>query len=252
MSRRCPEGWKRMWERLEGPLQVCRRPQVFYRRSHSVRLSRRSHVSQRVASTSEQPSQSWALKSRHCGLLVKACGPSGHSGHLLKLAKHLLDILDNWRESLAPKGVLGRFCDTAAWSLGGRRDRSSRAGLGLAALAHPGFVRIRIAVVEYGRGKVGASTAPRRRPQKPSPARRRAASRRRERVLRSARLAPARDGRRARSRSHLSIPTLHARCVARDRGITTEPQRGARPAPPSHELVSRPPRRRKPTRCLKA
>ena len=125
MSRRCPEGWKRMWERLEGPLQVCRRPQVFYRRSHSVRLSRRSHVSQRVASTSEQPSQSWALKSRHCGLLVKACGPSGHSGHLLKLAKapsghsghllklakHLLDILDNWREPLAPKGVLGRFCD---------------------------------------------------------------------------------------------------------------------------------------------
>ena len=87
MSRRCPEGWKRMWERLEGPLQVCRRPQVFYRRSHSVRLSRRSHVSQRVASTSEQPSQSWALKSRHCGLLVKACGPSGHSGHLLKLAR---------------------------------------------------------------------------------------------------------------------------------------------------------------------
>ena len=128
----------------------------------------------------------------------------------------------------------------------------SRAGLGLAALAHPGFVRIRIAVVEYGRGKVGASTAPRRRPQKPSPARRRAASRRRERALRSARLAPARDGRRARSRSHLSIPTLRARCVARDRGITTEPQRGARPAPPSHELVSRPPRRRKPTRCLKA
>ena len=140
----------------------------------------------------------------------------------------------------------------AAWSLGGRRVRSSRAGLGLAALAHPGFVRIRIAVVEYGRGKVGASTAPRRRPQKPSPARRRAASRRRERVLRSARLAPARDGRRARSLSHLSIPTLRARCVARDRGITTEPQRGARPAPPSHELVSRPPRRRKPTRCLKA
>ena len=87
ISRRCPEGWKRMWERLESPLQVCRRPQVFYRRSHSVRLSRRSHVSQRVASTSEQPSQSWALKSRHCGLLVKACGPSGHSGHLLKLAK---------------------------------------------------------------------------------------------------------------------------------------------------------------------
>ena len=36
------------------------------------------------------------------------------------------------------------------------------------------------------------------------------------------------------------------------RGITTEPQRGARPAPPSHELVSRPPRRRKPTPCLKA
>ena len=133
MSRRCPEGWKRMWERLEGPLQVCRRPQVFYRRSHSVRLSRRSHVSQRVASTSEQPSQSWALKSRHCGLLVKACGPSGHSGHLLKLAKapsghsghllklakHLLDILDNWREPLAPKGVLGRFfvyrCVVARW-----------------------------------------------------------------------------------------------------------------------------------------
>ena len=28
MSRRCPEGWKRMWERLESPLQVCRRPQV--------------------------------------------------------------------------------------------------------------------------------------------------------------------------------------------------------------------------------
>ena len=113
-----------MCERLESPLQVCRRPQVFYRRSHSVRLSRRSHVSQRVASTSEQPSQSWALKSRHCGLLVKACGPSGHSGHLLKLAKapsghsghllklakHPLDILDNWR-ALAPKGVLGRFCD---------------------------------------------------------------------------------------------------------------------------------------------
>ena len=268
MSRRCPEGWKRMWERLEGPLQVCRRPQVFYRRSHSVRLSRRSHVSQRVASTSEQPSQSWALKSRHCGLLVKACGPSGHSGHLLKLAKapsghsghllklakHLLDILDNWREPLAPRR---RACwedsvITAAWSLGGRRDRSSRAGLGLAALAHPGFVRIRIAVVEYGRCKVGASTAPRRRSQNPSHARRRAASRRRERALRSARLAPARDGRRARSRSHLSIPTLRARCVARDRGITTEPQRGARPAPPSHELVSRPPRRRKPTRCLKA
>jgi len=145
-----------MWERLEGPLQVCRRPQVFYRRSHSVRLSRRSHVSQRVASTSEQPSQSWALKSRHCGLLVKACGPSGHSGHLLKLAKapsghsghllklakHLLDILDNWREPLAPRR---RACwedsvITAAWSLGGRRDRSSRAGLGLAALAHLGFV----------------------------------------------------------------------------------------------------------------
>ena len=35
------------------------------------------------------------------------------------------------------------------------------------------------------------------------------------------------------------------------RGITTEPQRGARPAPPSHERVSRPPRRRKPTPCLK-
>ena len=93
MSRRCPEGWKRMWERLEGPLQVCRRPQVFYRRSHSVRLSRRSHVSQRVASTSEQPSQSWALKSRHCGLLVKACGPSGHSGHsegVQKVSRRLL------------------------------------------------------------------------------------------------------------------------------------------------------------------
>ena len=27
------------------------------------------------------------MKSRHCGLLVKACGPSGHSRHLLKLAK---------------------------------------------------------------------------------------------------------------------------------------------------------------------
>ena len=152
MSRRCPEGWKRMWERLEGPLQVCRRPQVFYRRSHSVRLSRRSHVSQRVASTSEQPSQSWALKSRHCGLLVKACGPSGHSGHLLKLAKapsgHLLKL------AKAPSGHSGhsganhsrrRACwedsvITAAWSLGGRRDRSSRAGLGLAALAHLGFV----------------------------------------------------------------------------------------------------------------
>ena len=94
-----------MWERLEGPLQVCRRPQVFYRRSHSVRLSRRSHVSQRVASTSEQPSQSWALKSRHCGLLVKACGPSGHSGHLLKLAKapsgHLLKL------AKAPSGHSG-------------------------------------------------------------------------------------------------------------------------------------------------
>ena len=103
---------------------------------------------------------------------------------------------------------------TAAWSLGGRRDRSSRAGLGLAALAHPGFVRIRIAVVEYGRGKDGASTAPRRRPQKPSHARRRAASRRRERALRSALPAPVRDGRRARALSHLSTQTLHGRCVA--------------------------------------
>ena len=104
----------------------------------------------------------------------------------------------------------------AAWSLGGRRVRSSRAGLGLAALAHPGFVRIRIAVVEYGRGKDGASTAPRRRPQKPSHARRRAASRRRERALRSALPAPARDARRARARalSHLSTQTLHGRCVA--------------------------------------
>ena len=62
------------------------------------------------------------MKRRHCGLLMKACGPSGHSGHLLKLAKapsghsgHLLKLakhlLDNWREPLAPKGVLGRFCD---------------------------------------------------------------------------------------------------------------------------------------------
>ena len=104
----------------------------------------------------------------------------------------------------------------AAWLVGGRRVRSSRAGLGLAALAHPGFVRIRIAVVEYGRGKVGASTAPRRRPQKPSHARRRAASRRRERALRSALPAPARDARRARARalSHLSTQTLHGRCVA--------------------------------------
>ena len=104
----------------------------------------------------------------------------------------------------------------AAWLVGGRRVRSSRAGLGVAALAHPGFVRIRIAVVEYGRGKVGASTAPRRRPQKPSHARRRAASRRRERALRSALPAPARDARRARARalSHLSTQTLHGRCVA--------------------------------------
>ena len=106
MSRRCPEGWKRMWERLEGPLQVCRRPQVFYRRSHSVRLS---HVSQRVASTSEQPSQSWALKSRHCGLLVKACGPSGHSGRLLKLAKapsgHLLKLAKAPPHLLLPPGL---------------------------------------------------------------------------------------------------------------------------------------------------
>ena len=50
--------------------------------------------------------------SGHSGHLLKlAKAPSGHSGHLLKLAKHLLDILDNWREPLAPKGVLGRFCD---------------------------------------------------------------------------------------------------------------------------------------------
>ena len=102
----------------------------------------------------------------------------------------------------------------SAWSFGGLRARSSRAGLGLAALAHPGFVRIRIAVVEYGRGKDGASTAPRRRPQKPSHARRRAASRRRERALRSALPAPARDARRARALSHLSTQTLHGRCVA--------------------------------------
>ena len=70
--------------------------------------------------------------------------------------------------------------------------------------------------MEYGRGKDGASTAPRRRPQKPSHARRRAASRRRERALRSALPAPARDARRARARalSHLSTQTLHGRCVA--------------------------------------
>ena len=118
MFRRCPEGWKRMWERLEGPLQVCRRPQVFYRRSHSVRLSRRSHVSQRVASTSEQPSQSWALKSRHCGLLVKACGPSGHSGHLLKLAKapsgHLLKLAPLVARSVTPPSPSGRGGTTTA------------------------------------------------------------------------------------------------------------------------------------------
>ena len=153
---------------------------------------------------------------------------------------------------LAPKGVLSRFCDCGSWSLGGRRVRSSRTGLGLAALAHPGFVRIRIAVVEYGRGKVGASTAPRRRPQKPSHARRRAASRRRERALRSALPAPVRDGRRARALSHLSPRRSTVAVSQLCRGITTEPQRGARPAPPSHELVSRPPRWRKPTPCLKA
>ena len=68
--------------------------------------------------------------------------------------------------------------------------------------------------MEYGRGKDGASTAPRRRPQKPSHARRRAASRRRERALRSALPAPVRDGRRARALSHLSTQTLHGRCVA--------------------------------------
>ena len=111
MSRRCPEGWKRMWERLEGPLQVCRRPQVFYRRSHSVRLSRRSHVSQRVAST-----ESWAMKSRHCGLLVKACGPSGHSGHLLKLAEapsghsgHLLKLAKHHSGHSGQSGQLARI-----------------------------------------------------------------------------------------------------------------------------------------------
>ena len=270
MSRRCPEGWKRMWERLEGPLQVCRRPQVFYRRSHSVRLSRRSHVSQRVASTSEQPSQSWALKSRHCGLLVKACGPSGHSGHLLKLAKapsghsghllklakHLLDILDNWREPLAPKGVLGRFCDyrcvVARWPSRSvvpcrPRPRGPRTP----------WVRLN------SNRRCGVRARQRRRLDSASTAAAKAVSCTSPRGLEAPRACtavsttrsgPRRPTRaRARALSPTSPPRRSTVAVSQlCRGITTEPQRGARPAPPSHELVSRPPRRRKPTRCLKA
>jgi len=102
MSRRCPEDVQKVSRRLEKNVGTSRGSSAGVQEASGVlpKVSlrqvkpRRSHVSQRVASTSEQPSQSWALKSRHCGLLVKACGPSGHSGHLLKLAKHLLDILD--------------------------------------------------------------------------------------------------------------------------------------------------------------
>ena len=58
---------------------------------------------------------------------------------------------------------------------------------------------------------------------------------------------------RARALSPTSPPRRSTVAVSQlCRGITTEPQRGARPAPPSHELVSRPPRRRKPTPSSRA
>ena len=75
------------------------------------------------------------------------------------------------------------------------------------ALPHLGFVWIRNAAVETGAAQDSASAAPRRRPQKSSHALRRAASRPRERVLRSAQPAPTPDGRRrARALAPTSSP----------------------------------------------
>ena len=163
MSRRCPEDVQKVSRRLEKNVGTSRESSAgVLKASGVVQKVSLSQVNKAVGRTclkqspppSEQPSQSWAMKSRHCGLLVKACGPSGHSGHLLKLAKapsghsgHLLKLAISTLWTFWTTGAHSRrracwedSVITAAWSLGGRRDRSSRAGLGLAALAHLGFV----------------------------------------------------------------------------------------------------------------
>ena len=112
MSRRCPEDVQKVSRRLEKNVGTSRESSAGVKKASGV-VEGLTQSGKAVGHTclkespppSEQPGQSVTMKRRHCGLLMKACGPSGHSGHLLKLAKapsgHLLKL------AKAPSGHSG-------------------------------------------------------------------------------------------------------------------------------------------------